>query len=113
MKHTMTALAAATLAVDMSFGALAATPAAPSSVAPAAVTKAGASAKAHAMRLAPRRVEEIQAALDNNGEHLAVDGIWGPKTTMALRDFQKQHALKASGRPDSQTWKKLNPPSWS
>lgn len=50
-----------------------------------------------------RRVETIQAALNNNGESVSVDGLWGAKTSAALRDFQQKHGLKATGHIDRTT----------
>jgi len=66
----------------------------------------------HKPMMSHRRVEEIQAALQSKGEQLAVDGIWGPKTTTALRDFQKKNGLKTSGRFDHATAEKLDIPHW-
>lgn len=80
----------------------------PAKAAPA--TPAAAPAKAHA--LSRRRVEEIQAALNNKGAGLAVDGIWGPKTQAAVEHFQKQNHLKVTGRADQATMDKLQPPHW-
>ncbi len=62
--------------------------------------------------MSARRVEEIQAALQSKGEHVATDGVWGPKTTAALRDFQKKNGLKQTGRYDQATAQKLNVPHW-
>lgn len=55
----------------------------------------------HANRQA--RVEKIQQALNKNGASLKVDGKWGPKTKAAIKDFQKAHSLKATGRLDKAT----------
>jgi len=64
--------------------------------------------------LSQHRVEEIQTALANkSGDKLAIDGIWGPQTRNALRDFQKQQGLPATGRLSQATLKKLNPPTWN
>jgi peptidoglycan hydrolase-like protein with peptidoglycan-binding domain len=66
----------------------------------------------HAM--SRRKVEELQAALQGNGaKDLAIDGIWGAKTTEALRDYQKQHGLPATGKLDQPTAEKLTLPHWS
>ena len=57
--------------------------------------------------------EELQAALQGNGaKNLAVDGIWGPNTTQALRDYQTQHGLPTTGRFDHATAEKLTLPHW-
>jgi peptidoglycan hydrolase-like protein with peptidoglycan-binding domain len=36
-----------------------------------------------------------------------IDGVWGPRTEAALRDFQTQNKLEASGRVDGPTADKL------
>jgi peptidoglycan hydrolase-like protein with peptidoglycan-binding domain len=48
-------------------------------------------------------VEKVQQSLNTNGANLKVDGKWGPKTTAAVKDFQKAHGLKATGRLDKST----------
>ena len=53
------------------------------------------------------KVKQIQSALDQKGQHLTVDGRWGKQTAAAVRSFQKQNGLKATGRADSQTMQKL------
>jgi len=64
--------------------------------------------------LSQRRVEEIQVALDDHNDgNLAIDGIWGPNTAKALRAFQKQHDLPATGRATHATLAKLDPPTWN
>lgn len=54
-----------------------------------------------------KRVEAIQTALNNMGEQVAVDGIWGPKTGRALKSFQQKHNLKPTGRADAATLQQL------
>jgi murein L,D-transpeptidase YcbB/YkuD len=56
----------------------------------------------------PEEVQRVQAALNQKGERVKVDGIWGPQTEQALRDFQRKNGLQASGRLDGQTLQKLN-----
>ena len=63
--------------------------------------------------MSKHRVERIQAALNNHGEQIAVDGILGPKTRQALRDFQHKNGLKTTGSADQATVQKLNPPNWN
>lgn len=113
MTRMMIAAAAALLAAT-SATAFAATSPAPATSTPAshkATSQASLPSEAHHM--SARRVEEIQAALQRKGEHVATDGIWGPNTTAALRDFQKKNGLKPSGRYDQATAQKLTIPNWS
>jgi len=56
------------------------------------------------------RVKQIQSALDQNGQHISVDGQWGKQTANALRNFQKQNGLKATGQLDPETAQKLGLP---
>jgi peptidoglycan hydrolase-like protein with peptidoglycan-binding domain len=37
-----------------------------------------------------------------------IDGILGPRTAAALREFQQRHGLAQSGEPDEATLKALN-----
>ncbi|MFD8595929.1 peptidoglycan-binding protein [Kitasatospora sp. NPDC059646] len=48
-------------------------------------------------------VKNLQRQLNTQGHRLAVDGIFGPKTAAALRDFQRAHGLKADGIAGSDT----------
>lgn len=49
------------------------------------------------------RVRDLQQSLKDAGHDLTVDGQWGPETEQALRDFQRDEGLDASGRPDGET----------
>ena len=49
------------------------------------------------------KVRMLQDALNKNGAKLKVDGIWGKKTRMALKDFQKAKGLKVTGKVDKAT----------
>jgi peptidoglycan hydrolase-like protein with peptidoglycan-binding domain len=53
------------------------------------------------------KVKQIQGALDQKGQHVTVDGHWGKQTAGAVRNFQKQNGLHATGRADPQTMQKL------
>ncbi|HTY70021.1 MAG TPA: peptidoglycan-binding domain-containing protein [Alphaproteobacteria bacterium] len=53
------------------------------------------------------KVKQIQSALEQKGQHVTVDGRWGKQTAAAVRNFQKQNGLKATGKADSQTMQKL------
>lgn len=54
-----------------------------------------------------KAVQKVQIALARSGANVAIDGIWGPKTTQALKTFQKDHHLKVTGYPDHATMKVL------
>ena len=126
MKASTTLIAATLLSAAASVGAFAQTPAktTPSPAAPPA-TSAPAPAKPAAHKstaavptkaadhqMSRHRIEEIQAALQSNGETLSVDGVWGPKTSSAMRDYQTKNGLKATGRFDHATAQKLSLPHW-
>lgn len=51
---------------------------------------------------------DIQAALNRHGYNLAVDNIWGPKSSNALADFQSRNGLKVDRLVGPNTWDKLN-----
>ena len=55
------------------------------------------------------QVKAAQQALKDKGHDPgAIDGVMGPKTKQALRDFQKKEGLKESGQLDSETMAKLD-----
>ena len=56
-------------------------------------------------------VAQLQRALDANGANLQVDGVMGPGTVAALRDYQQQHGLQPTGQLDAQTRQSLNLPA--
>ena len=57
------------------------------------------------------QVKAIQQALQAKGmDPGPIDGIMGPKTTEALKAFQKDQKLTESGRLDDQTREKLGVP---
>lgn len=58
--------------------------------------------------LSREEVRRAQAALKKNGENVRVDGIVGPQTQEAVRDFQQKNGIEASGQLDQQTLQKLN-----
>lgn len=91
-------------------GGLVAAPALAAGAAP--MTKADASKaetpKMHkTATMSRKRVEQVQTALAKSGQTVAIDGVWGPKTTMALKDFQKSHGLTATGHLDHKTLEAL------
>lgn len=61
-----------------------------------------------ALNLDERKVSELQQALNEKGFAVgAVDGIMGQRTMGAIRNFQSQQGLTATGQPDQQTLKAL------
>ena len=48
-------------------------------------------------------VRSVQSALRDAGHSLSVDGIMGPKTKAALREFQQQNGLDATGMLNAET----------
>ena len=54
--------------------------------------------------------EEVQQSLKNAGFYTGkVDGVVGPRTQKAIRDFQAKNSLNSDGRVGPQTWAKLAP----
>ncbi|MGH7396991.1 MAG: peptidoglycan-binding domain-containing protein [Candidatus Rokuibacteriota bacterium] len=55
-----------------------------------------------------QQVKSVQEALKEKGyDPGAIDGAMGPRTSAALRDFQKAEGLQATGRVDAETRGKL------
>jgi peptidoglycan hydrolase-like protein with peptidoglycan-binding domain len=51
----------------------------------------------------------VQQTLKQDGMyHSRVDGVWGPASQAALRDYQQQHNMNATGQLDQQTLASLN-----
>lgn len=48
-------------------------------------------------------VRQIQQQLQNQGYDIQADGIFGPNTSQALRQFQQDQGFQASGRVDLNT----------
>jgi peptidoglycan hydrolase-like protein with peptidoglycan-binding domain len=59
--------------------------------------------------LSKQQIRDLQQALNQKGFDTGhVDGIWGPETRTALRDFQKQQNMQqANGRLNEQTLQAL------
>jgi peptidoglycan hydrolase-like protein with peptidoglycan-binding domain len=51
---------------------------------------------------------DIQSALKRHGYNIDVDGVWGPKSSNALADFQSKNGLKVDRMVGPLTWDKLN-----
>ena len=75
--------------------------------APAAAPKAT-HAATHAVH-ASAKVKQAQEALQAAGLYKGkVDGVFGPQTKAAVKEFQKANGLKPTARLDSATMKKLS-----
>jgi peptidoglycan hydrolase-like protein with peptidoglycan-binding domain len=63
----------------------------------------------HKMSMAQRRawLKKVQMALNHHGAMLKADGMWGPKTMMAIKSFQMKNGLKATGHLNHMTLVKL------
>lgn len=75
-------------------------------------TKADKSSKSRGNRAARggnrEQVQAAQQALKDKGHDPgSIDGVMGPKTQKALKDFQKAEGLKDTGRLDAETMAKL------
>ena len=53
--------------------------------------------------LQSNQITSIQTSLRSQGFTLSSDGIWGPKSAAALRDFQERSGLPATGELNSAT----------
>lgn len=51
----------------------------------------------------PSEVVPVQAALKNHGYNVTIDGIYGPATAAAVRDFQNKKGLTPDGEVGPQT----------
>jgi peptidoglycan hydrolase-like protein with peptidoglycan-binding domain len=49
-------------------------------------------------------VKQLQQMLNAAGYHVAVDGVFGPQTEAAVRQFQQAHHLQVDGIVGPQTW---------
>ena len=55
------------------------------------------------MRTPNGTIKQAQTALNDKGFNVAVDGRYGPNTQSAVRSFQEQNGLTASGMLDRRT----------
>jgi peptidoglycan hydrolase-like protein with peptidoglycan-binding domain len=54
-------------------------------------------------------VQQVQTGLQQAGTYSGrIDGLWGPETAAAVRSYQQQHNLNATGQLDSDTLASLN-----
>jgi murein L,D-transpeptidase YcbB/YkuD len=101
----------ALIVASMLVSALAVAPFAASAANAPATTTAAPPAKAaspHNHAMSRQRVEAIQQALNTNGEHVTVDGVWGSKTAAAVKDFQQKHGLQPTGHVNRATMEQLH-----
>lgn len=59
-------------------------------------------------RLSNADVKDVQESLNDEGYNIAVDGIWGPQTTRAIRAYQRQNNLGVTGNLDTRTLAELD-----
>lgn len=52
-------------------------------------------------------VELLQAKLRASGPNIVIDGIFGPGTVRAVKEFQQAHGLTPDGKVGPYTWEKL------
>ena len=84
--------------------ACASEPAAPPAPTPTVVTAPPVVNAPPARRTGRLSLREAQQALADKGyDPGAVDGHWGPRSTTALRQFQRAQGLVATGRLDAET----------
>jgi len=54
-------------------------------------------------------IQQMQARLQQAGTYSGrIDGLWGPATEAAVRSYQQQHNLNATGQLDGDTLASLN-----
>jgi peptidoglycan hydrolase-like protein with peptidoglycan-binding domain len=59
--------------------------------------------------VSPALVQQVQQRLQQQGLYNGqIDGVWGPGTEAAVRSYQQQHNLSASGQLDADTLASLN-----
>src|SRR5262245_47538264 len=62
----------------------------------------------HGMRLSQSEIRDVQHQLDKAGYPIAsADGVMGPKTETAIRNFQRDKGLNATGELNDETLKAL------
>lgn len=60
------------------------------------------------VQLSQQTIRQLQQALDQNGEKVRPDGVWGPNTEAALKQYQQKNGLPVTGQLDQATRSKLN-----
>ena len=62
-----------------------------------------------APELTPDMIRNVQQALQQDGTYRGrVDGVWGPGTQAAVRTYQQQHNMNATGQLDQDTLAAMN-----
>jgi peptidoglycan hydrolase-like protein with peptidoglycan-binding domain len=65
--------------------------------------------QATAPELTPDMIRSVQQTLQQDGSyHGRVDGVWGPSTQAAVRNYQQQHNMNATGQLDQATLAAMN-----
>jgi peptidoglycan hydrolase-like protein with peptidoglycan-binding domain len=60
-------------------------------------------------QLSQDMIQQVQGRLQEQGiYHGNIDGVWGPGTESAVRSYQQQHNLNATGKLDVDTLASLN-----
>ena len=59
--------------------------------------------------MSSHKIALVQESLDSTGAHIAIDGVWGPNTERALRNYQRSEGLNVTGRLDHATMQSLDP----
>lgn len=54
-------------------------------------------------------VKKVQLALNRAGSSLTIDGVYGPKTVQAVKNFQEDNGLSRDGICGPKTMVKLEP----
>ena len=72
-----------------------------------AASKATAKAKHTQEALSLAKRKQVQLALNKRGANLKVDGMLGKQSRDAIKKFQSDSGLKATGWPDKATLEKL------
>src|SRR5262245_37062283 len=75
----------------------------------AATPNYNAPSQAQTTELTPDMIRNVQQTLQQDGSyHGRVDGVWGPSTQAAVRNYQQQHNLNATGQLDQDTLAAMN-----
>jgi len=75
----------------------------------AAAPNYNSSAQSANAQLSPDMIRQMQQNLSQAGDYKGrADGVWGPQTEAAVRDYQQQHNLNATGQLDQPTLSAMN-----